>query len=74
MGRERGSGGCPRAAEARSPRAAPPRGALRHRAAGPGGWEDSPLLPSYRGARSAITGRIRVNEEQLAAAGAGRQT
>ena len=64
----------PRAAEVLSVGAPPPKAGLRHRAAGRGGWEDSPLLRSYRGARSAITGRIRVNEEHLATAGAGRQT
>jgi hypothetical protein len=52
---------------------APPQAGALQRLAGRGGWEDSALLRSYRGARSAITGRIRINEEQLQAAG-GRQS
>ena len=51
--------------------AEPPQSGLLQRMAGRGGWEDLPLLRSLRGARSAITGRIRVNEEQLQAAGRG---
>lgn len=50
----------------------PPQAGVLQRLAGRGGWEDSALLRSYRAARSAITGRIRINEEQLQAA-SGRQ-
>ncbi len=49
----------------------PPAGGLQ-RLVGRGDWEDCALLRSLRAARSAITGRVRVNEEQLQAAG-GRQ-
>ncbi len=63
----------PESAAVLSHGAEPPRGGLLQRLAGRGGWEDTPLLRSYRGARSAIAGRIRINEEQLQAAG-GRQS
>ena len=59
----------PESAAVLSHGAEPPRGGLLQRLAGRGGWEDTPLLRSYRGARSAIAGRIRINEEQLQAAG-----
>lgn len=52
--------------------AEPPKASLLQRLAGRDAWEESALLRSYRGARSAITGRIRANEEQLQAP-AGRQ-
>ncbi len=50
----------------------PPAGRLA-RLAGRGGWQDGALLRSLRAARSAVTGRIRANEEQLQAADGGRQ-
>ncbi|MGV1007097.1 MAG: hypothetical protein ACOYBY_00615 [Dermatophilaceae bacterium] len=50
----------------------PPQARLLQRLLGRGEWQECALLRSYRGARSAITGRIRVNEERLQAAG-GRQ-
>lgn len=59
----------PQSAAVLSNGAEPPRAGLRQRMAGRGGWGDMPLLRSLRGARSAITGRIRINDEQLQAAG-----
>lgn len=53
--------------------AEPPQAATLQRLAGRGGWDDSALLRSLRAARSAITGTIRANEEQLQAAGRGKQ-
>lgn len=50
----------------------PQRAGVLQRLMGRGGWEESALLRSYRGARSEITGRIRINEEHLQHA-AGRQ-
>ena len=61
----------PSSAAVLSTGADPPRPALPQRLAGRGGWEDMPLLRSLRGARSAITGRIRIIDEQLQAAGRG---
>lgn len=45
-----------------------PTPGLAHRLAGRSGWDDSALLRSYRGARSAIIARLRANDEQLQAA------
>lgn len=61
----------PSSAAVLSTGAEPPRPGLGQRLAGRGGWEDMPLLRSLRGARSAITGRIRIIDEQLQAAGRG---
>ena len=61
----------PDSAQVLSHGAQPVRAGLLQRLAGRSGWEDSPLLRSLRGARSAITGRIRLNDEQLQAAGRG---
>ena len=63
----------PAAAAVLSTGDAPPQAGVLQRLAGRGGWEDSALLRSYRAARSAIAGRIRINEEQLQAA-SGRQS
>lgn len=49
----------------------PPKPGLGHRLAGRAGWQDSTLLRSYQGARSAIIARLRDNTEQLHATAGG---
>lgn len=59
----------PASAAVLSAGADPPQPGLLQRLSGRDGWEESALLRGLRGARSAIAGRIRINEEQLHAAG-----
>lgn len=54
--------------------AEPPPSGWAHRLAGRSGWDDTDLLRSLRAARSAITARVRANQDQIAQPAAGRPT